>query len=188
MTRVLRSAVCAAFLVSAGPVALTTPAWAAEPAPVTTKATVTARGSACADRFLGAMNMNGMLNAVSDSTVASIRKVVPAASGADKDARAEAVAARARKTTIEDVMPKMMADMKPGMLEIFTEAELCGMADFYTTETGRSIIQKMPQMMNINMASTHKFAPEMETRIIAVMCAEFDCKGTPLEKVKPAAS
>lgn len=185
MTRVLRSTICAVLAVSLSSSLAITPASAAEPAPAETP---TAREAACTESFLHSMNLQATLVSLSDSAVNSMRNMVPGATGEATEARARAVTAKARQATMDLIFPKMVADMKPGMMAVFTETEICAMADFYTTELGRGIVAKMPDVMKVNMTSTQKYVPEMQSRISEVVCAEFDCKGTPLEKAKPDVS
>lgn len=177
MSRFIRSAVCAVVLSSA----CTAPAFAAEPDKIPV---VTERSVACAGRYMTAMHMDDTMKAMTESMVTSMKGMMPQVGSAAERARIEKAMGIAMKETMDEVMPKAMADLEPSMLEVFDEAELCAMADFYESPTGQSIIRKMPALMQISMENMKKYMPVIQQKMIDSMCRVYDCKGTPLEAAK----
>lgn len=178
MSRFIRSAVCAIVLFSG----FTAPVSAAEAAGPDTMLVVTEKSLDCAGRYMSAMHMDDTMKAMTESMVASMKGMLPQVGQAEERARIEKAMGIAMKETMDEIMPKVMEDMEPAMLEVFNEAEMCALADFYESATGQSIIRKMPALMQISMDNMKKHLPVIQQKMIDSMCRVYDCKGTPLEK------
>lgn len=180
MSRFIRSAVCAIVLSSV----CTTPVFATEAARPDALLVVTEKSLDCAGRYMAAMHMDDTMKAMTDSMVASMKGMLPQAGSGEERAKLEKAMGVAMKETMDEIMPKAMEEMEPAMLEVFNEAEMCAMADFYESATGQSIIRKMPALMQISMDNMKKHLPVIQQKMIESMCRVYDCKGTPLEKAR----
>lgn len=182
MSRFIRSAVCAIVLSSI----CTTPVLAAEAARPDTLLVVTEKSLDCAGRYMAAMHMDDTMTAMTESMVASMKGMLPQGGSGEEQAKLEKAMGVAMKETMDEIMPKVMEDMEPAMLEVFNEAEMCALADFYESATGQSIIRKMPALMQVSMDNMKKHLPAIQQKMIDSMCRVYDCKGTPLEKARPS--
>lgn len=165
MSRILRLAVCAAvFSTSLGSQAI-----AAEPvAP-------TANARACAARYLKALDMGKLMKDTMEGMAPALMAQMPSAESVPEDVKRAIL--ESVTETLGEIMPKMMADLEPAMAATFTEAELCAMAEFYDSPTGRSIMAKMPAFSQASMGATMKYVPLMQEGMTRRLCAKIDCKG-----------
>lgn len=177
MSRVIRSAVCAVVLSSA----CWAPAFAAEPG---AGGVVTARSLECSARYMTAMHMDDTMKAMTESMATSMKGLMPPLGSAEERAKIEKAMGIAMKETMDEIMPKAMADLEPAMLAVFDETEMCAMADFYESPIGQSIIRKMPALMQVSMDNMKKYMPLIQKKMIESMCRVYDCKGTLLDASK----
>lgn len=178
MLRSVRLGACALVLVNA-PLSI---ANAAEPAPPTAP---TARAKACSERYMTTLEMDKMMKAMNDSMATSLKGVFAKNEGQTQEAaRVEKAVIKVLTEVMDDITPKIIGDVSATMTTVFDEAELCAMADFYDSPVGRSIVAKMPAVMEASMSASRKYMPEMQERVVVALCRELDCTGTPLEKPK----
>jgi len=180
MSRLATLVVCAATLSSS----IVSPVLAAEAAQPDTMLVVTEKSLDCAGRYMTAMHMDDTMKAMTESMVASMKGVLPQVGSAPERAKIEKAIGIAMKETMDEIMPRVMEDMEPAMLQVFDEAEMCALADFYESSTGQSIIRKMPVLMQISMDNMTKYMPVIQQKMIDSMCRVYDCTGTPLEKAR----
>lgn len=182
MLRSIRVAVCAMILVQA-PLSA---AFAAEAAPQpmpqsNAKPAPTAKAQVCTHRYVEALNMEATMKASSAAMLDAMKGMTSPLTDPKEKARFDAMMGRVMTEVMDDLTPKIVADMIPAMTEVFDETEICAMADFYGTPTGQSIIAKMPALMSVSMQSVSKYMPELQQRMMRAFCRELDCTGTALE-------
>ncbi|MFZ5671062.1 MAG: DUF2059 domain-containing protein [Pseudomonadota bacterium] len=174
-SRIVRTAACFLLLASAAP-----PAFAAEPA----GAGATDRAAACAARYVDALDMEKSMREMSATMSNQMMTMLGDRLDPKAGQRLSRIVAEVMDETLVEMAPRLIADLPPIMLKVYSEAELCAMADLFDTPLGRGIIAKMPQMNGEIVAVTMKYLPDMQARMQERICRKVSCKGTPLETLR----
>lgn len=163
-----RSSVCALLAATSLLGAVATPAAAGEAASPAAKA--------CSARYIKSLRMEEMMKSMMDSMVPAMSASMPGGDVLDADDK-QAIADLAVESTMA-IVPEMIADIEPLLVKHFSEAEVCAMADFYDSPTGRAIIGKMPAFTAETGALTMKYVPRMQQEMLDRLCKRIDCEGT----------
>lgn len=151
--------------------AVTSPTLAAEPAapvPVPTPEALD-----CAARYGAAVHMEKTMVAMIEGFMPTIMARF------DREELSDKVKALFLESAIESAIeftPKIMDRIVPVMAASFTEAEICGLADFYESDIGQSITSKMPAYTAAASEPMATLIPEFQADILARFCSKFDCK------------
>lgn len=172
MSRLATLAVCAAVLSSS----VASPVLAAEPA---AKAS-TAAALACAERYMKALDMEKTMLALMNGMMPAMMAQMPESERVDATVKAKVL--EAVNEGVLAVLPQMLEDMTPALAVHFTETEVCAMADFYDSPTGRSIIAKMPAYTQETSVLSAKFVPLMQREMMTRLCQKIDCSGGAAKK------
>ncbi len=167
MSRLVSLAACAAVLSSS----IATPVLAAEP---TAKAP-SAAAMACAERYMAALDMEKMMLALMNGMMPALMAQMPGNDQVDSAMKAKVL--EAVNESVVAVLPEMLKEMTPALTVHFSEAEVCAMADFYGSPTGRSIIAKMPVYTQETSAVSARFVPLMQREMLTRLCQKIDCTG-----------
>lgn len=192
MSRKFISALSAAALLLASPVATLAQAPAATSAPAATAATdndpVTyARKLELAKRYMKAARLDEIMRASMKST-GSIMAAQMAAQYPDMSKKdAEAITEVATESVLA-MMKKMTAQMVPIIAKIYTEEELIKISEFMESSVGQSMLDKSPlvsaEVAKVMPGLLPDFMQDMQTR----MCKKIDCTGLQAKGPKSSAS
>ncbi len=169
MSRLATLAVCAAVLSST----VVSPVLAAEAARPETQLVVTEKSLDCAGRYIKALDMEKMMLALMNGMIPAVMAQAPASEQVDATIMAKVL--EAINEGVVAVLPQMLEEMTPALAAHFTEAEVCAMADFYDSPTGRSIIAKMPAYTQETSAVSAKFIPLLQEEMLTRLCQKIDC-------------
>lgn len=178
MSRLVSLAVCAAVLSSS----LASPARAADPAAMAPKATA----MACAERYMAALDMEKTMLALMKGMMPAMLEQLPDSDQVDATFKAKVV--EAINEGVLAVLPEMLKDITPALTVHFTEAEICAMADFYDSPTGRAIIAKMPAYTQDTSIRSTRFVPLMQQEMLTRLCRKVDCTGAAAREPARSAS
>jgi len=76
-------------------------------------------------------------------------------------------------------IPRMKTEMFQTYARVFSEDELAGMAAFYESPTGQSVLKKMPLIMQDYMPAMSRMMPEMLEDIRVGLCEKGMCMDKP---------
>lgn len=164
MSPFIRAAVCAAALSSA----FTAPAFAAEPAKA---AAAPSRALDCAKRYNKAMRIEETVEAM----MRSMLPIMMQQYGGSGKTEREKLMLDAIVESSNAMMPKALDDLAPVMVETFTEAEICGLADFYESPTGQGVVTKMPSYTKASGEMMSRFIPQLQQDMARRICQKIDC-------------
>ena len=174
MIRTISALLCAAAILQP----VTSTAVAAEKG-----APPSARALDCAQRYSDAMNMKdtmvGMINGMLPAMIEQERR----RTGATLTAEQKRLMTEAISEGIAAMVPEMMDTITPLMAASFTESELCGLADFYGSKDGQSIVAKMPAFSASSAAALQGLVPRLQRDMEARVCRKMGCDAAK----KPAA-
>jgi hypothetical protein len=169
MTRTISVLMCAAAILQP----LATSAVAAEKVPPPS-----ARALECAKRYSDAMHMVdtmvGMMNGMLPGMIEQERR----RTGANITSDQKRLITEAVTESIAVMVPDMMDTLTPMMAASFTESELCGLADFYGSKDGQSIVAKMPGFSASSAAAMQQLVPRMQRDMEARICRKMGCDDT----------
>ena len=169
MNRTISALLCAAAILQ--PVTSTAVAAEKGPAP-------SARALDCAQRYSDAMNMKatlvGMINGMLPAMIEQERR----RTGATLTAEQKCLMSEAVTEGVADMVPEMMETITPLMAASFTESELCGLADFYGSKDGQSIVAKMPAFSASSAAAMQGLIPRLQRDMEARICRKMGCDTT----------
>lgn len=166
MSRFIRAAVCAAVLSTA----CTAPAFAAEPAG-TAAAPAPSKALDCARRYNKAMRMADTMEGV----MRGMMPVMMQQYGGSGKSDAEALVLDAIVESTREIVPAMMDALAAPMVATFTEAEVCGLADFYESPVGQGVVTKMPAFSQQSADAMAKFMPLLQADMNRRICRKIDC-------------
>lgn len=173
MIRTISALLCAAAILQP----VTSTAVAAEKAPPS------ARALDCAQRYSDAMHMEdtmvGMINGMLPAMMEQERR----RTGATLTAEQKRLMSEAIGEGIAAMVPEMMETITPLMAASFTESELCGLADFYGSRDGQSIVAKMPAFSAASAVAMQGMIPRLQRDMEARVCRKMGCDAAK----KPAA-
>lgn len=176
MSRFIRAVVCAAALSSA----CAAPAFAAEPAkPAAASASA---ALACAKRYNKAMRLEETMEAMMRSMMPILMKQY----GANGKTEKEQLILDAIVESTTDLTPKMLDALAPVMVTTFSEAEICGLADFYESPTGQGVVAKMPAYTRASGDVMNEFVPLLQQDMARRVCQKINC-GAATDPKKAAA-
>lgn len=174
MIRTIGALLCAAAILQP----VTSIAVAAEKA-----AAPTARALDCAQRYSDAMNMKdtmvGMINGMLPAMIEQERR----RTGSTLTAEQKRLMGEAVTEGIAAMVPEMMETITPLMAASFSESELCGLADFYGSTDGQSIVAKMPAFSAASAVAMQGMIPRLQRDMEARICRKLGCDAAK----KPAA-
>ena len=159
---------------------------AADRAPVVASATdndpaTLARKKVLVQRYFETIHFNQLMDNMMKSMIPplmeSMRKQNPNLTAAQSQLVSDAVI-----ETMGDFTPKFLEQSEGIYAETFTEEELTQLVTFYESPVGQSIMAKIPNMMPRMTQLMIQDMPDLQSAIVAKMCAKIDCKAT-----KPAA-
>lgn len=167
MSRLVSLAVCVAVLSSC----VVPPALAAEPA----NKAPTAAAMACAERYMTSLDMEKTMLALMNGMMPAMMAQMPESDRVDATLKAKIL--EAINEGVVAVLPLMLKEMTPALAVHFSEAEVCALADFYDSPTGRSIIAKMPAYTQDTSVMSARFVPLMQQEMMTRLCRKIDCTG-----------
>lgn len=169
MIRTVSALLCAATLLQP----MTSTAVAAEKV-----AAPSARALDCAQRYSDAMNMKatmvGMINGMLPAMMEQERR----RTGATLTPEQKRLMSEAVSEGIAAMVPEMMETLTPLMAASFTESELCGLADFYGSKDGQSIVAKMPAFSASSATAMQSLIPRLQRDMEARVCRKMGCDAT----------
>lgn len=147
---------------------------------VQAQAVPSARQMELARRYVAAMQMERTFDATMDAMTPALMdqgvKLPP-----EKQAE---VAAMIRDVTKETVVT-MSNRMAPLLAEVFTEKELEDVVAFYEGPSGRSMIEKSPQLAAKMAPMMREMMPQVRARMIERICRISECPPALVEQFKP---
>lgn len=170
MSRFVRAGACALVL----SLAATAPGVAAEPAGPAGATSPSATAVDCARRYNEAMH-------IEDTMASVMRSMMPMMidqyRGVDQpdQTRRERLVVDAIVEVSRDMMPEIMDALAPVMAATFTEAEVCGLADFYGSAVGQGIVDKMPAFSTASAGVMSEQIPKLQLEMMRRICAKIDC-------------
>ena len=79
------------------------------------------------------------------------------------------------KIVMIKMMPRLKEEMYNTYAQIFTDAELLSMVEYYESTNGQSVLQKMPLVMQVYMQSIVSMSGEFEAEMEKVLCDKGMC-------------
>lgn len=176
MSRLVSLAACAALLSCLGgaPVLAATPVAAAP-----SKAALD-----CARRYNKAMRLE-------ETMAATMKAMLPAMTeqsrdpGRPADPERDKLVLDAIVEVAVEMTPAIMDALAPVMAAIFTEAEVCGLADFYESPVGQGVVEKMPAFSTASGRVMTEIMPGMQAEMLRRVCTKINCGAVSDPKTAP---
>jgi hypothetical protein len=130
----------------------------------------------CAERYIASLNMEDTIIAMMNGMMPGLMAQTPGSEAISADRKA--LLLETINESVLAVMPQMMEEMTPILAATFTEQEVCAMADFYGSETGRAIMAKMPEFTTKSSQLSSIYVPRMQADFLRRLCAKIDCSGS----------
>lgn len=175
MSRLATLAVCAAVLsTSGGAQALAAPPAAAAPSHAALD---------CAKRYNKAMRLEATMAAMMKALIPAMTEQ-SREQGRPADPERDRLILDAIVEVAVEMTPAIMDALAPVMVASFTEAEVCGLADFYESPVGQGVVDKMPAFSTASGKIMTEIMPGMQVEMLRRVCAKVDC-GAMIDPKRP---
>lgn len=134
------------------------------------QAAPTARQLELAQRYVAAMRMEKTMTATMDAMTPSLM-----ASAGELPPEKRAMLVAAVRDVTQTMMATMSARMAPILAEVFTEKELEDVVAFYEGPSGRSMIDKSPQLAAKMAPVMQEIMPQVRAQMTERICKIAEC-------------
>ena len=166
----LMAVTAATSMAGAAQAATPLPALAAAPPAL---AAPSPKAVALARRYMAAIHFNDTMRQVMDPVLKQLLQGVEGGDRLPPDMR-KALLDSAHES-FDDFMPRMMDAMVPIMAQVYTEAELQGLVDFYEGPVGQALIAKTPQLSAAMSGMIPGMANDLKYDMLGRFCGKIKC-------------
>lgn len=139
-----------------------------------------AKKLALVHRYIADTKLESLINSLGNQMVGAMSAQMLDAQKGMKPAEKTAVQQAIQETMAEEFptfSKKMIGAIEPVYAEAFSEQELTELVAFYESPTGRSLIEKTPQVAQRTNQLLLAFVPEFQQRVQASMVKRLCAKG-----------